>query len=499
MIIEFYANFRKRENSTKKPGSGTTADKVLTGNLIEPCSVSNPVFKIERFPSDSCPEFLVYAQIPAMARWYFVRDWVWSNGLWECHLEEDVLASWKSYIEATSAYVERAAGESNGAIVDRLYPTTTNFNTEIVPLASSWNGMNISDGCFVVGIITQASAWSSAAMYGGAVTYYVFSSSQMLSLLSYLLSSTFLDDNGFPQTMTATQQISHDVAKLLINPMQYITSCMWLPVGQASISDGVNRAIQIGYYDMTGNVATAQYLDSVAHCTYVTGQIPLHPQAASRGKYLNYAPYTRLSLSIQPFGSFPLDTSFCEIGSYLHCPVVLDPITGKATMRVILYPDATHTGTGAIVYETSAMMGVPIQLAQMTPDFMTALSSAISTGVAIGSAISSGGASEVLGAAAMSLNSVGNAIDSLMPQTITQGVNGSYLERTLFLSPTLTAQHFIVVDEDNTECGRPLCAVRTLGNLSGYIKCGEATIDYPCFISEKQKILQFLHSGFFME
>lgn len=99
----------------------------------------------------------------------------------------------------------------------------------------------------------------------------------------------------------------------------------------------------------------------------------------------------------------------------------------------------------------------------------------------------------------MSLNSVGNAIDSLMPQTITQGVNGSYLERTLFLAPTLTAQHFIVVDEDNTECGRPLCAIRQLGNLSGYIKCGEVTVNYPCFIGEKQKILQFLLSGFFME
>ena len=497
MQIDFYSNFSKRENSTKQPTG--IASLTLTGYLREPCSVMRPVIKIERLAADACPEAYVYAQIAKFGRWYFVEDWVWADGLWECHLKEDVLASFKTYINNTTAYVERSASQSNGAIMDRLYPTTTDFNTETVNLSSSWNGVAIDQGCFVLGVITKASTYPGTSLVGGAVTYYVMNATQMKSLLGYLLSDGFLDDAGFPTVMTSTQQLSHDTAKALVNPIQYFASCMWLPVPQSMLTDNTDRDIQIGYYDVGGNHAQGQYLTAVACSLTVTGQIPVHPQAATRGKYLNYSPYTRLLMSVQPFGSFPLDTSFCEIGSYLHCPVILDPISGKATMRVMLYPDSTHVGTGAVVYETSAMMGVPIQLAQMSPDFLGAFSNMIQAGVAIGSAVYGGGALAGDMAAIMQIPTIGNAIDHLMPQPITQGVNGSFLERTALLSPTLTAQHFIVVDDDNTECGRPLCSPVLLSTLTGYVKCGEATVDYPCFSSEKEIILNNLHRGMFLE
>lgn len=497
MQIDFYSGFTKRVNSTKTPSGSAT--KTLTGYLKEPCSVMDPVIQIKRPQSDAVPYSYTYAYIGDFGRYYFVRDWVWTSGMWECHMTEDILGSWKTAIGNTSAYIERCASESNGAIMDKLYPATTNFSTETVSLANSWTGTTISNGCFVVGIIGNASTWVGTPMLGGAVTYYVMSDTQMLDLLNYLLSDTFLDDAGFPTVMTALQQLSHDTAKAIVNPIQYISSCMWFPIPQSTLTDGVNRDIQIGYYDVGSNHAQGQYLTAVALQYYLTGQIPNHPQAATRGKYLNYAPYTRLSMSVQPFGTFPLDTTFCEVGSYLHCPVVIDPITGKATLRVILYEDALHAGSGAVVYETSGMMGIPIQLAQMTPDFLGSLSAVTSAAISIGTAAATGGVGGAAAAALLNMPTIGNAVENLMSQPITQGVNGSYLAITSLLPPVLTAQHFVVVDEDNDECGRPLCAVRSISTLSGFVKCCEATVDYACFESEKEAILNYLHSGFFME
>lgn len=487
-----YKQFEKRENSTKQPPTGHLRIGVQ-GYFREPCSVTSPVLLIERLPSDIAPFDYNYAHYVEANRFYFVEDWVWAEGLWECHLQEDYLATWKSYIANTSAYIERSASEYNGAVTDRLYPATTNFNTETVSLLSSYYNIAPSGGCYVLGIINNANFATSQA--GGAVTYYAMTVSQMRTLMNYLLGTGFLDDAGFPSTATSTQQLMQETAKAFINPVQYISSCTWFPFQVSDIADPNTTSIVLGYWDLDTNVATGHKIVSFVYSSNVAGNIPIHPQAANRGKYLNYSPYTRLTLHIPPFGSIPLDTSYCEIGSYLHADIYVDVITGKAQMQVKIWPDSQHYQGSAIVTEASAMFGVPIQIAQMTPDYFSAISSALSFTGGIVSSILSGESGDQK--AMLSMNTVGNAIDSLMPQSNTPGVSGSFLQ--FVIPPVLTAQHFIITDEDNAELGRPLCKIRTINTLSGFIKCGEVSINYPCYLSEKRRIHSYLRSGFFYE
>ena len=490
MDILLYSGFRKRENSTKVP-LVSDATRTVTGYLIEPCSIMNPVFKIERFPSDASPQSFTYAYIGAFARWYFVRDWSWQDGLWQCNLEVDVLASFKTDLGNTSAYVERSSYTFNGAITDRFYPATTNFDAEQIPLQSDWYAVAPSGGCYVLGIICNANRASS--QIGGAVTYYVMTPAQLGSLMGYLLGTGFLNDAGFPANPTASQQLAQDTAKALINPVQYIASCMWLPVPASTISDGINHGIVLGFYDLDSNVAQGQYLTATGISLHVTGQTPNHPQAPTRGKYLNYSPYTRITLNIPPFGSIPLDTSYCEVGSYIRCHIYLDTITGKATMRIRIHSDSAHADTGVTVREASTMMGVPIQLAQMTPDTLSLGGSAIKMDSAIASAVVGNYGS----ALAQGVRAIGDALESLMPQVETQGVTGSFL--SVMMPPQMIAEYFIVADEDNAEFGRPLCEIRTLSSIPGYIKCKDANIDFSCYKDEKAKILQYMLSGFFWE
>ena len=114
-------HFAKRDNSTARPlaNSGNGIDTVYTGELKTGCSMLSPqvMFKFE--PGFS-PRKFNYGYIPLFERYYFIDDWEWSAGLWIANMGVDVLATWKVYIEKDTEYITRAAGASNGQVMDIL-------------------------------------------------------------------------------------------------------------------------------------------------------------------------------------------------------------------------------------------------------------------------------------------------------------------------------------------------------------------------------------------
>ena len=118
-----------------------------------------PIINIERLPQDANPCVYTYAIIPAFQRFYFVEDWVWNDGLWEVHMSEDVLGTWKTQIGASTEYVLRTDSitDYNGEITDTTYPATTDFTIRS-QISSGPFPTTISVGCYVVGIISGNSA-----------------------------------------------------------------------------------------------------------------------------------------------------------------------------------------------------------------------------------------------------------------------------------------------------------------------------------------------------
>lgn len=504
MQINFYTTFTKKPNSTARPSESISID-TLIGHLRDACSVTHPIIDIEPAGTGQLhPYQYTYAHIPIFNRYYYIEDWTWNNGLWQVTLTEDVLASWKPWIGELSAYVERAASEYDGEITDRLYPVKCNAITERVSLSSTWNGVAPSGGCFVLGVLSAQVAGLN--QLGGAVTYYVLSSAQMAALMTYLMSDTFVDDAGFPVTMTPVQQLAHETAKALINPAQYIVSCMFYPVTASVIGDGINHSIYIGYYGVAQSHLTGQLLQAHAFTMNVTGTLPTHPQSATRGEYLNHAPYTRMTLNLPPFGDIPMDLSYIPGGSYLKGQVYVDTLTGKANLQCTVQPDSQTLGSGAIILSASSQMGVPVQIAQLTPDYLSAFSSAIGTGMnlvkgftegAASSGSLSGGLSSMAGQALMQTSTIQSAIESLMPQREVSGVSGSYLAE--IMNPLVTAEFFELTDEDNDEVGKPLMKKRTINTLSGFIKCADVAMNIPAYQDERAAIMNYMMSGFFWE
>ena len=504
MVIEFYAGFGKRLNSTKLPGSGVTV-RTLTGYLREPTSIMNPVIKIERLPNDGTPTIYTYAYVPSFYRYYFVRDWRWVDGLWECDMEEDVLASFKTEIGNCNEYILRTdstgnALNFNGAISDKMYPATTTYDVDQTALRNPFLDV-ISDGTYVIGVIS-----GEASQSVGAISYFAMTSGQFGALKAILFSNNNLDIMGLldPQTAQwAMTEMSEQIFRTMYNPFQYIVSCMWFPIQPSDFVGYARSSIRIGWWDYSDpDFPTLGKLLSQQVITMHDGieQFPLHPQSLTRGSYLNHSPYTKRTL-YGKFGSMVLDTSLLKDGDYCVCTYDVDVITGKCIFRA--FRSLSSDGANRkLLGKTEFLLGVPIQLAQVGVDYLGTAVHAIDAvrsagiGALIGGA-TGGTAGAIAGGLITGAHGIYDTIDSAMPQMMTSGTNGSFAG--VYVSTTLISVFFQITEENIEHKGRPLCEHRVINTLSGFIQCSEGDVNFSCFSAEKTRIGQFFTEGFFWE
>lgn len=474
MIVNLYG-FQKKKNSTAQP-SISSATVLNNVQLKDDTSIINPVLLINQntsgMPVPFDPSYFTYAYIPKFGRYYFISDARWVSGLWELYLSVDVLASFKTAIGSMYTYIERAASAYNGHIIDNLYPAKTDIQITTETIATSWANVAPSGGCYVIGLINNQSS-----NHVGAVTYYAVAPAQFNTLLDFM----FGNDIFLASSIT---EIGEGLFKSLFNPFQYIVSCIWFPASPSTYGSTYTK-IRIGYWETD---ARGYLMDALTDVRFITGYITAHPQAASRGAFLNFAPYTRITLFCPPFGEVPIDASFTRTGRYLYAKVMIDTITGQATLRVCFRTGPSGTYSNKPCIEKTAMFGVPIQLAQVLSDYSGSISSMVG-------GISSGTAAGVIGG--IIGTTINTALATQSPKVSTNGANGSFVN--FALEPNLVTEHTLLADEDNADLGRPLMEPRTINTLYGYIKCAEAHFSGSCFDGERDAINNFMLSGFFYE
>ena len=255
----------------------------------------------------------------------------------------DPLASWKTGIGATSAYVARSASHYDGDIVDNYYPgkAAPSFTAEI--MQSSIFLKDLTAGDYVVGIQGK-----NASANGGAVNYYIMNNSALRALCDYMLN----------QQDYQVLDISAELLKCIFNPLQYIVSCIWFPF---QISGGTTTTqVQFGWWTVT--ITSGSIRKMGADTTWSSGNqsidIPTHPQVATRGNYLKASPFSKYYLSAGPFGIVPIDDSFRLVGTSITFWIEVDLITGTGRLEV------KTPGSLSIISLMTAQIGVPIQLGQ---------------------------------------------------------------------------------------------------------------------------------------
>lgn len=398
-ISAVFCKNNKKINSTKLPVAAAD-DIALDVELKSVTNLFTPtlIISTDVFMSGGSvvnPMQYNYCHLPDFNRYYFIRSWSWVSGRWECSLEVDVLASFKTEIGETSALVLRTASNIgwNGDIIDTKYPTCIkglNGDKRFSPHAHPWS-VNIKNASMSEGFYRVSISNNDASAVGG-VSHYAFSAAAMQELMNKLFSS--------PSWMNITDaNISQDLQKMMFDPMQYIVSCIWIPYGY-SFTAGVT-SVPIGWWSITLSNTVYRIDASNSLITVPTIQFPRpnHPNYdASKRRWVHLSPYTTCALYFPPFGYIPLDMSKMYECTGVQCSVNIDVITGRGTLFVTAYntfPDPPFVVDNGVIYTDVAQVGVPISLTQMSVDW-NALSSASTWAASAGISLAVGGLQEGL-------------------------------------------------------------------------------------------------------
>lgn len=453
--------FSKTDNSTKRPpDSDATMVDCETNNDFD---LLNPLFVFSFRGGKSNPTQYNYCYVGTFKRYYWITRWTFSNGQWIADCSVDTLASWKSDIGALNAYILRSAAEWDGDIIDNMYPAKTIISTErSAGEKSPWN-TDPETGTFVVGIVGS-----------GATQYVMFTKGSLDMFLEYILSDAYAI-----KALGALGYATNSDLKVSLRPLQYISSIVWLPyqtVGKQITS------VRVGYVDVP---IAGWEVDKEVNVADITWNLRRHPLAATRGNFLN-ASMASYTVFYPPFGCISLDPVACANTEYIRSYALVDPKTGHGTLVLFTKEDR-------ILSRISGQVGMTYEIGQVVaPGY--GLGGLVTDAIGIGMAAM---ADNYPGAITGGLSAIGNATKGRIPSANTVGGAGGADQ--LRGIPAMMYDWTLPVDEDLADRGRPLCQVRRINSLSGYILCSNVEVDIPATQSEIGTIKSYMEGGFYYE
>lgn len=471
MQATFY-QFTKRTNSTKLPSGG----QGFGIDLKAPCNIIDPEIKIA---TQSDPTGFNYCYLPTFSRYYWVKNWTYSDGLWTASLTVDTLASYREQIGNSTEYVVRSSAKYDPKIVDNLYPTKSTITTRTIYANSTPftdNPESGSQGFFVVAV--NAPGYVS---FGGAI-YLAMSGTTFQKLMAALLQNTdYLN--------ISADEISSNLTKALFNPIQYISKAFWIPCGNTGIGTPIHE-IPVGWWKMQ-NIGNAYVIQNNNDKNVFTFRIstPHHPQHITRGVYTDGAPYSEYTFYCPPFGEIKLNANLFVLQSTLYCRLTIDYRTGDAILDLSFNKDFN-----TIFFSTSGNVSVPVQLAQIATNVneLASLGGLVQTAVG---AIA-GGVESFFGGGD-TINGITSGAQQMTVSSQSKGGGASVAKYGI--TPYLTGAFYDLVDDNNEHHGRPLCQRVQLFSIPGFIMVDDPDIALPATAAEIDSVKSYMKNGFFLE
>lgn len=526
----------KSTNSTWAPStSGITPQNC---QLKAPTDILNPVIRVLTALRQTSGMASVaqynYAYIPDFNRYYWIKNWVLENNIDVAYMTVDVLASWKTPLLNNSCYVLRAQSDYNGYIKDTKYPVTAGTPTisGSVFQGTNYNPLNPapnSYGVYVLGIINKNGSLS------GCVEYYVMTYLTFMTFCQQLFNLSNVWGSEGADLATAVKQSITD-------PFQYIVSVIWLPYG---VADFVARGyvtgtttVSVGYNSFT-TTGTAYYFNNsqlyVEFTNVVSLNIPKHPLELSRGAYMNLEPFSRYWCSFYPFcGQVELDSTLLQGKSQIHFLYTIDLRTGKGVLNIT----TEYTGSSSADWRAvsplrviEAQVGVDIPIAAIK----TAIPASLGTigyqaVVAAGSEFSGFGnllkkglatatnwvadltgadegtrqeALSMIGAEPITHEDVSHIATETLAMKSTAEITGSQGTLAFYQRQVLAiwGAFYNVTADSLSINGRPLCAVRQLSTLSGFVLCDkpDTIVVAGATVTELHEMVNLLAQGIYIQ
>ena len=479
IAVDFYANFAKRENSTLRP---TASPYTLNCVLKDNCGIINPVLEIRGSGASFNPSQYNYCHISTFGRYYFVEEWEYNNATWLCRLKVDVLATYKTQIGNQSFYVLRSSYASNRNIVDTLYPVLSwqpNYYYDTVNFGFSRSMLN---GTFIIGIANYQGTGH------GAVSYYKISSTNLDSLMEYML----VPKTGWDNTFSGMSDVLY---RSIYGPFDYIKTCKWFPV--TTVDTTALEYIKFGNYQ--SDIQGRKLLSDVSYWDEYSETLYLPPSWLSLEAKYRTPPYARIYIDFNPWGVIELNPLDFTDSRTIKLYILPDFINGKAELRI----NKVVGSTEYFITKRIADFCVNIELTSSYIDAAGAIGGvfgAISGAASIASGAITGNGGQIAGGILGAGASIADIATALVPSI--GGSAGATFggAKALTGKATLIYQSTYFADENNSEFGKPLCDTRQISTIPGFVMCqnGDSYLQ-GAYKSEIDEVNEYLTGGFFYE
>lgn len=457
MIVTFYKNFSKRINSTLRPTGGTD----LTCYMKDDCSVLSPVFLIDGID-------LEYNYCKFNNRYYFITDITLSNNnIYEISCSVDVLATYKTSIGSYTAFVERSASSYDQLVTDNMITASNNIsamNTTTVNMPTAGGDV------YMIPVFGR-----------GGVRQYIFPTIGDASV--FFNTGSTMTVNG--QSVTPTDWINaiknagwvfagSDVTSYM-GDMLYMPYIPPVPTPYITTND-----VTFGFTTLTSptnlNVLNHinnyyKFTDSLTDPGNIYSDFRAYDSRFSQ--YKIYLP-----------GCGIYDINAGDAGKKdLKIDVTMDWLTTAVTYRIY-----HNSGSNVAQFEGKFGCGVPAMGAKL--DVFGILQDTVSGAGAVMKDDAMGAVKSVV--------SVGQKVSEPQVNARSSGAgNGATLKN--FPNILYTCKNFGSKDFPTVVAGRPLYQNTVLSTLSGFIRCGAASIAISGFDSEREQVNNYLNSGFYYE
>lgn len=470
-----FGSFSKRRNSTKQPGGLSDSRNC---KLKETTSIDAPTFIIQGNDFN-------YNYAEFEGRYYFITD-VRSvhNNLTEVDCELDVLATYKSEILNTTAYVLYDS-TPNTELPDNRLPMKTSKNvtraTTVCPFVPD-------SGCYILSLTGS----------NDSTGVYVCTESELADLvddISFVYNNLWAPDPNNPRPTKPTG------SQNLWDWLEYIaTTCYWFfqalmtPISQAFGSGNIAENIRECRF-IPFNVARAATPNLIYLGTFQTqqqlGKLARETETKTTGvtipwqanDYRRRSPYTEIYLYLPYIGMVKLSSENIVDQTSLEISYTLALRDGSLICTV--------TSGGEVLGQYSGNVGASVPVGFSNINLPKAAQSVLS-GITNAAAKNYGG----VGMAALNFG------DAIMPNfTCIGGLDG--------VAATGADQNIIcyvvyhdTIAEPNSALatiGSPSMCPKSLSGLTGYCQCIDAHVEAAAMSHELDQIDNFLNTGFYIE
>ena len=291
---------------------------------------------------------------------------------------------------------------------------------------------------------------SYGAIETGFTTMFRCSKGELQRLSAFLWSASFVDN----------------VKKFFNDPREIIVGLSIMPV----LPDTDNEPAEIKAGGISTGVYGLKLTDQYKLDTYGVIEVK-----ATKGNFLDYAPYTSVTAHLPFVGEHTLDVNDV-MGKQLALKYIFDFLTGSCVAEIDVYDAENNEFKPRYFFGGSCGIQVPTS----SEDFGKMYSSILSAGATVGSTlatIATGGltAPLMIGAASSMLANGMNGSPTVQYASGSGSINGMIGCKSAFL--VISRPKEKIADNQAHYIGRPSFMTKKLNSCSGYVKCLSVHLD----------------------